>query len=85
MWRLLALGAFILVYRWSLRLSTPKADLWLAEEVTHQTLVATRRRLNMIRVWCIGLARYVPTKRVQASWESLKRAYTTGAYGEAGT
>lgn len=83
--RLAAAAAVILLYRYSLRLSTPQADSWYMVEYGQQGLRAIRRGYAMLRVWLIGLVRYIPTKQVQESWLYLRDSLQAGRYGEAGT
>lgn len=85
MWRYLALGGVILLYRYTLRLATPRGDWWYVIEYTGSALRWLRIEVNMLRVWLIGLARYTPPRPVREAWEYLRARLVEGAYGRQGT
>lgn len=83
--RLVGLAGIIVLYRYSLALSSPRRDWWYIVEYGHRAYRAARRGYAMLRVWMIGLVEYSPPRRVQRAWVALRDAVRAGKYGAAGT
>jgi hypothetical protein len=75
----------VLVYRWSLHLSTPAKDYRLLSDLVDELGVHVRRGITMMRVWLMSLITYVPSSTVQDAWVMLRDRFAAGRYGEAGT
>jgi hypothetical protein len=79
MW-FVGMAAVVVLYRWALKLSTPKRDTWQLEEWAIQADDWLTRKVSTMRLWLflqLGL-----TDRL---WRRLRTRYQHGAFGEAGT
>ena len=83
--RLFVSAGVVLLYRWTLHLSTPKADYRLACDYGYKAAIAARRGLAMLRVWLVSQIRYLPNKQVEAAWVALRDRLAQGRYGTSGT
>lgn len=83
--RLIGISGVILLYRYSLALSTPRRDWWFVVEYSHRARRALQRGYAMVRVWMISLVKYVPSKRIERAWVALRDNVRAGRYGAAGT
>lgn len=79
-WRGATFLGVILLYRWMLRLGTPRNDWWHIVESWQRGRTLVVRGESMARMWLfsqLGLT--------QAAWRQLRSRYRSGAFGEAGT
>lgn len=83
--RLAVTIGIVLVYRWSLHLSTPRKDVTQLEHYGYDLVVSIRRGVSMLRVWLVSLITYVPSSQVEQAWIALRDRLAAGRYGEAGT
>ena len=83
--KLIAGATLVIIYRWTLDLSTPRRDWWYVVEYGQRATRFARRSYAMVRLWFISLIHYAPTTSVEKAWQALKDGLRQGKYGEAGT
>lgn len=82
--RLASATGLIILYRWLLRMGTPRNDWWHVVEAAHRLNGGIRKAARMARMWLLWQMGVVP-ESVQAAWRTIRARYQAGAFGEAGT
>ena len=78
--RVATVAGVFLLYRWMLRLGTPRDDWWHAVEYWFRSRRAATRGAAMVRMWLLS-----QLGLTQNAWRRLRARYQSGAFGEAGT
>lgn len=78
--RLASTAGLILVYRYMLRMGTPRDDWWHVVEGWYRGRQVVTQGAAMARIWLMSQLGIT-----QAAWRTLRARYQNGAFGEAGT